>query len=64
MMKIRRKHLNVPDIGIHERINNIFCPFVEAGKDLHEKLREDITKGSSFTRRHDWPHLLFFPETR
>ena len=45
-----------PDLAntfLHKSTNNKFYPFVEADKDLHDKIREDMTVGPSivFTRK-------------
>ena len=44
---------NLANNCLHKSTNNKFCPFVEADKDLHDKIREDMTGGPSivFTRK-------------
>ena len=44
---------SIPNICLHKSTNQNFFPFVEADKDLHDKIREDMTGGPSivFTRK-------------
>ena len=44
---------NLANICLHKSTNSKFYPFVEADKDLHDKIREDMTGGPSivFTRK-------------
>ena len=44
---------NLANICLHQSTNHKFVPFVESDKDLHDKIREDMTGGPSivFTRK-------------
>ena len=44
---------NLANICLHKSTNHKFFPFVESHKDLHDKIREDMTDGPSivFTRK-------------
>ena len=53
MLKMGCTLLNLANICLHKSTNNKFYPFVEADKELHAKIREDMTGGPSivFTRK-------------
>ena len=53
MLKLGCTLLNLANICLHKSTNQKFFPFVEADKDLHDKIREDMTGGLSilFTRK-------------
>ena len=53
MLKLGCTLPNLANICLHKSTNSIFYPFVEADKDLHDKIREDMTGGPSivFTRK-------------
>ena len=53
MLKLGCTLPNLAIIGLHKSTNSKFYPFVEADKDLHDKIREDMTGGPSivFTRK-------------
>ena len=38
---------NLANICLHKSANHKFFPFVEADKELHDKIREDMTGGPS-----------------
>ena len=52
MLKLGCTLPNLANICLHKSTNHKFFPFVEADKDLHDKIREDMTGGPSivFTR--------------
>ena len=52
MLKLGCTTPNLANICLHKSTNSKFYPFVEADKDLHDKIREDMTGGPSivFTR--------------
>ena len=39
---------NLANICLHKSTNHKFFPFVESDKDLHDKIRKDMTEGLSF----------------
>ena len=47
MIKLGCTLPNLAHICLRKSTNNKFYPFVEADKDLHDKIREDMTGGSS-----------------
>ena len=47
MLKLGCTLPNLANICLHKSTNNNFYPFVEADKDLHDKIREDMTGGPS-----------------
>ena len=53
MLKLGCTLPNMANICLHKSTNHKFFPFVEADKDLHDKIREDMTGGPSivFTRK-------------
>ena len=53
MLKLGCTLPNLANICLHKSTNSKFYPFVEADKDLHDKIREDMTGGPSivFTRK-------------
>ena len=53
MLKLGGTLPNLANICLHKSTNHKFFPFVEADKDLHDKIREDMTGGPSivFTRK-------------
>ena len=53
MLKLGCTLPNLANICLHKSTNSKFYPFVEADKDLHDKIREDMTGGPSivFTRQ-------------
>ena len=53
MLKLGCTLPNLANICLHKSTNNKFYPFVQADKDLQEKIREDMTGGPSivFTRK-------------
>ena len=53
MLKLGCTLPNLANICLHKSTNNQFYPFIEADKDLHDKIREDMTGGPSilFTRK-------------
>ena len=53
MLKLGGTLPNLANIRLHKSTNNKFYPFVEADKDLHDKIREDMTDGPTivFTRK-------------
>ena len=53
MLKLGCTLPNLANICLHKSTNNKFYPFVEADKDLHDKIRENMTGGPSivFTRK-------------
>ena len=53
MLKLGCTLPNLANICLHKSTNHKFFPFVEADKDLHDKIREDMTGGPSivFTRK-------------
>ena len=53
MLKLGCTLPNLANIYLHKSTNNKFYPFVEADKDLHDKICEDMTGGPSivFTRK-------------
>ena len=53
MLKLGFTLPNLANICLHKSTNSKFYPFVEADKDLHDKIREDMTGGPSivFTRK-------------
>ena len=53
MLKLGCTLPNLANICLHKSTNSKFYPFVEADKDLHNKIREDMTGGPSigFTRK-------------
>ena len=53
MLKLECSLPNMANICLHKSTNIKFNPFVEAYKDLHYKIREDMTGGPSivFTRK-------------
>ena len=53
MLKLGSTLPNLTNICLHKSTNIKFYPFVEADKDLHDKIREDMTGGPSivFTRK-------------
>ena len=53
MLKLGCTLPNLANIWLHKSTNNKFYAFVEADKDLHDKIREDMTGGPSivFTRK-------------
>ena len=53
MLKLRCTLPNLANICLHQSTNHKFFPFVESDKDLHYKIREDMTGGPSivFTRK-------------
>ena len=54
MLKLGCTFPNLANICLHKSTNKkFFLPFVESDKDLHDKIREDITGGPSivFTRK-------------
>ena len=53
MLKLGCTLPNLANICLHKSTNSKFYPFVEANKDLHDKIRKDMTGGPSivFTRK-------------
>ena len=53
MLKLGCTLPNLANICLRKSTNNKFYPFIEADKDLHDKIREDMTGGPSivFTRK-------------
>ena len=53
MLKLGCTLPNLANICLHKSTNHKFFPIVEADKDLHDKIREDVTDGPSivFTRK-------------
>ena len=53
MLKLGCTLPNLANICLHKSKNHKFFPFVESDKDLHDKIREDMTGGPSivFTRK-------------
>ena len=53
MLKLGCTLPNLANICLQKSTNNNFYPFVEADKDLHDKIHEDMTGGPSivFTRK-------------
>ena len=53
MLKLGCTLPNLANICLHKSTNNKFYPFVEADKDLHDKIRDNMTCGPSimFTRK-------------
>ena len=53
MLKLGCTLPNLANICLHQSTNHKFFPFVESDKDLHDKIREDMTGGPSivFTRK-------------
>ena len=53
MLKLGCTLPNLANICLHKSTNSKFYPFVETDKDLHDKIREDMTGGPSivFTRK-------------
>ena len=53
MLKLGCSLPNLANICLHKSTNHKFFPFVEADKDLHDKIREDMTGGQYivFTRK-------------
>ena len=53
MLKLGCTLPNLANICLHKSTNSKFYPFVEADKDLHDKIGEDMTGGPSivFTRK-------------
>ena len=47
MLKLGCTLHNLPNICLHKSTNNNFYPFVEADKDLYDKIRDDMTGGPS-----------------
>ena len=47
MLKLGCTLPNLANNCLHKPTNNKFYPFVEADKDLHDKIREDMTGGPS-----------------
>ena len=50
---------NLANICLHKSTINNFYPFVEAEKDLHDKIRKDMTSGPCivFTRKAVVDHI-------
>ena len=48
MLKLGCTIPNLANICLRKSTNSKFYPFVEADKDLHDKIREDMTAGPSF----------------
>ena len=53
MLKLGCTLPNLSKICLHKSTNHKLFPFVEADKDLHDKIRDDMTGGPSnvFTRK-------------
>ena len=53
MLKLGCTLPNLANICLHPSTNHKFFPFVASDKDLHDKIREDMTGGTSimFTRK-------------
>ena len=53
MLNLGRTLLNLANICLHKSVDRKVYPFIEADKDLHEKIREEMTGGPSklFTRK-------------
>ena len=53
MLKLGCTLPNLANICLHKSTNSKLYPFVEADKDLHDKIHEDMTSGPSivFSRK-------------
>ena len=53
MLKLGYRLPNLANICLHKSMDRKFYPFIEAEKDLHEKIRNEMTGGPSivFTRK-------------